>query len=436
MKRYTRRRFLSTTTAGTVAAFLGGYVDSASSSPNDQIAVALIGINGIGMYHVRQIAANRLARVVALCDVDDAVLARGVRRVKEMTGNTPQTTRDYRTIIDDKSIDAVVIATPHHWHCPIAVPALLAGKDVYVEKPASHVFQEGRLLVDAARKNGRIVQHGTQMRSSRVTAEAAEVLKSGILGDIKITKAWNVQDRGFAKPVSDSNPPAGVDYDRWLGPAKKRPFNRNRFHGSWRLFREYGNGDFGDDGAHDLDIAAWALGVAEHPVRITAHGSNVKPPGYREFPDNMNVSFEFADGRVLIYEDRLFTPYGMHGVDSGNAFYGTNGYMIFSRRGFFRTYLGRNEKPGPKSGQARRVGVPLPTHMEDFFNCVRNRQPTKANADIAHRTAALIHLGEIAYRTKTVLEFDSKAETITNSKEAHAMLTKEYRKPYGLPQRI
>jgi predicted dehydrogenase len=436
MKRYSRRRFLSTTTAGTVAAFLGGYVESASSSPNDQIAVALIGINGIGMGHVRQIAAISGARVVTLCDVDDAVLARGVKWVKEMTSNTPQTTRDYRTIIDDKSIDAVVIATPHHWHCPIAVPALLAGKDVYLEKPASHVFHEGRLLVDAASKNKRIVQHGTQMRSSRVTAEAAEVLKSGILGDIKITKAWNVQDRGYAKPVPDSNPPVGVDYDCWLGPAKKRPFNRNRFHGTWRLFREYGNGDFGDDGAHDLDMAAWALGVTEHPVRITAHGSNVEPPGYREFPDNMNVSFEYADGRVLIYEDRLFTPYGMHGVDSGNAFYGTKGYMIFSRRGFFRTYLGRNEEPGPKSGQSRRKGVQLPTHMEDFLNCVRNRKPTKATADIAHRTAALIHLGEIAYRTKTVLEFDSKTETITNSKEAHAMLTKEYRKPYGLPQRI
>ena len=353
-----------------------------------------------------------------------------------MTGKTPQTTHDYRTIIDDKSIDAVVIATPHHWHCPIAVPALLAGKDVYVEKPASHVFQEGRLLVDAARKNGRIVQHGTQMRSSPVTAEAAEVLKSGILGDIKITKAWNVQDRGFARPVPDSDPPVGVDYDRWLGPAKKRPFNRNRFHGTWRLFREYGNGDFGDDGAHDLDMAVWALGVTEHPVRITAHGSNVKPPGYREFPDNMNVSFEYADGRVLIYEDRLFTPYGMHGVDSGNAFYGTNGYMIFSRRGFFRTYLGRNEQPGPKSGQGGRSGVRLPTHMEDFLNCVRNRRPTRADAVTAHRTAALIHLGEIAYRTRTVLEFDSKAETITNSKEAHAMLTKEYREPYGLPSRV
>jgi predicted dehydrogenase len=436
MKRHSRRQFLSTTTAGAITAFFSGYAKSTGSSPNDQIAVALIGINGIGMYHVRQIAATDGTRAVTLCDVDDAVLARGAKRVKEKTGKTPQTTHDYRTIIDDKSIDAVVIATPHHWHCPIAVPALLAGKDVYIEKPASHVFHEGRLLVDAARKKGRVVQHGTQMRSSRVTVEAAEVLKSGILGDIKITKAWNVQDRGFARPVPDSDPLAGVDYDRWLGPAKKRPFNRNRFHGTWRLFREYGNGDFGDDGAHDLDMAAWALGVTEHPVRITAHGSNVKPPGYREFPDNMNVSFEYADSRVLIYEDRLFTPYGMHGVDSGNAFYGTDGYMLFSRRGFFRTYLGRNEQPGPRSGQSRRSGVRFPTHMEDFLNGVRNRQPTKADAEIAHRTAALIHLGEIAYRTRTVLEFDSKAETITNSKEAHAMLTKEYRKPYGLPSRV
>ncbi|MHC4399090.1 MAG: Gfo/Idh/MocA family protein [Planctomycetota bacterium] len=290
--------------------------------------------------------------------------------------------------------------------------------------------------MDAARKNKRIIQHGTQMRSSPVLAKAAEVLKSGILGEIKIAKAWNVQDRGFAKPVPDSQPPSGVDYDRWLGPAKKRPFNRNRFHGTWRLFREYGNGDLGDDGAHDLDTAAWGLGVMEHPVRITAHGSSVNPPGYREFPDNMNISFEYADGRVLIYEDRLFTPYGMHGVDSGNAFYGTKGYMIFSRRGFFRTYLGKKEEPGPKSGQSGRVGAPTASHMQNFLNSIRSRKTTKADAEIAHRTCALIHLGEIAYRTKTVLEFDPKTETIANSMEANAMLTKEYREPYGLPKSV
>jgi predicted dehydrogenase len=432
MKRQSRRRFLSSTTAAGIAAAVSGAGKTAPASPNNRIAVAVIGFNGMGMHHVQQTAANQGARAVALCDIDDAVLARGVSKVKEIAGNAPRTTRDFRSIIDDKSIDAVVVATPHHWHCLIAIPALLAGKDVYVEKPASHVFHEGRLLADAARKNNRIVQHGTQMRSSPVTAEAGEVLKSGILGEIKIAKAWNVQDRGFAQSAPDSQPPSGVDYDRWLGPAQQRRFNQNRFHRTWRLFREYGNGDFGDDGAHDLDMAAWGLGVTEHPVRITAHGSNVKPPGYREFPDNMNVSCEFADGRVLIYEDRLFTPYGMHGVDSGNAFYGTEGYMIFSRRGYFRTYLGKNEEPGPESGQSGRVGAPIPSHIQNFFDCIGSRKATKADAEIAHRTCALIHLGEIACRTKTVLDFDPQTEIITNSKEANAMLAKEYRKPYGL----
>ncbi|MCH2202437.1 MAG: Gfo/Idh/MocA family oxidoreductase [Fuerstiella sp.] len=437
MKRTSRRQFLSSVTAAGVVAATGSSTPVAGKvASNDQITVGLIGFRGMGMGHVRRIASNAGAKAVALCDIDDSVLARGAATVKDLAGNTPHTTRDFRDIIEDSSIDAVVIATPHHWHCPIAIPALLAGKDVYVEKPASHVFHEGRLLVDAAHKNNCIVQHGTQMRSSPVTAEAAEILASGILGDIKVTKAWNVQDQGFAKPIPDGREPSGIDYDRWLGPAKLRPFNKNRFHRTWRLFREYGNGDFGDDGAHDLDMAAFGLGVSEHPVRITAHGSNVNPPGYREFPDNMNVSFEYADGRVLIYEDRLFTPYGLHGVDSGNAFYGTEGYMIFSRRGFFRTYLGRKEKPGPKSGESGRVGTPVPSHMQNFLNSIRTREPTKTGAEIAHRTSALIHLGEIAYRTRTVLEFDPETERVTNSPKANTMLTKEYREPFGLPDRI
>jgi predicted dehydrogenase len=434
--RPSRRRFLSQTAALGVSSMVGANGRSADRLVNDQIAVALIGFRNMGRHHVASIARSRDARVVVLCDIDPRVLDREVNKVREITGTTPRTTGNFQTIIDDPTIDAVVIATPHHWHCPIGVPALLSGKDVYIEKPASHVFHEGRLLVDAATKNHCIVQHGTQMRSSPVTAEAGRVLKSGILGEIKITKAWNVQDAGFSEPVPDSQAPVGVDYDRWLGPAKIRPFNANRFHNTWRKFREYGNGDFGDDGAHDLDMAAWALGVSEHPVRITAHGSNVNPPGYREFPDNMNVSFEYKDGGVLIYEDRLFTPYGMHQVDSGNAFYGTEGYMIFSRRGFFRTYLGKKEEPGPSLGKSGRVGTPLPSHMQVFLDSVRSREPTNAHAEIAHRTSALIHLGEAAYRTRSVLEFDPAAEKVTNNKEAHAMLTKEYRAPYGLPANI
>ena len=434
MNPWKRRDFLRGAIGG--AALLGTCGGRTFAGPNDQIAVAVIGFNGMGMGHVHQVAKNRGARVVALCDVDDRVMARGKEAVKNISGNEPWGTREFRKIVDDPSIDAVIIGTPHHWHCPIAIPALQAGKDVYVEKPASHVFREGRLLVDTAWKHKRIVQHGTQMRSSSVTEEAGKVLESGILGEIKMSKAWNVQDRGIRKSVSDSESPAEVDYDRWLGPAPKRPFNVNRFHNKWRLFRDYGNGDIGDDGAHDLDMAAWGLGATEHPLQITAHGSNVRPPGYREYPDNMFVAFKYADRRVLLYEDRLFTPYGQHGVDSGNAFYGTEGFMIFSRRGFFRTYLGKKEEPGPRTGQSGRVGAPVPTHMENFLDCVRSRKRTKANEEIAHRTCALIHLGEIAFRTKTVLQFDPKTETIRNNETANSMLSKQYRKPYELPEHV
>ena len=435
MAQIKRRGFLagSVTAAGYWAA---GPSQPARAAVNDVISMAVIGFNGMGMGHVGQLAGNGAVRITTLCDVDPSVRQRGFQRVKSAAGHRPQLTDDFRRVVDDPRIDAVTIATPHHWHCPIAIPMLMAGKDVYVEKPASHVFREGRLLVDAAKKYGRVVQHGTQMRSSPVTREAGEVLKSGILGDIRITKAWNVQNRGFQKPVPDGNAPQGVDYDRWLGPAPKRAFNANRFHGKWRLWRAYGNGDMGDDGAHDIDMAAWALGVTTHPIEITAHGSNTQPAGYREYPDNSFAAFRYKDGRVLLYEDRLYTPYGEHGVDSGNAFYGTEGYMIFSRRGFFRTYLGKKETPGPQSGQAGRVGAPLPTHMEDFVNAMRSRKATKAPAEVAHRTCALIHLAEIALRSKTVLEFDPELETITNSTSAQAMLGKEYRAPYGLPESI
>ena len=162
--------------------------------------------------------------------------------------------------------------------------------------------------------------------------------------------------------------PRGVNYDRWLGPARKRTFNRNRFHRTWRAFREYGNGDLGDDGIHDVDMARWGLGVTAHPVRITAHGSRIGFRGDREFPDNMLINYQYADNKVLIYEDRLWTPYGQHGFDSGNAFYGTEGYMIFSRRGYFQVYLGKDERKGPGMGQRGRVGQPLPAHLDNFIS--------------------------------------------------------------------
>lgn len=399
----------------------------------ERIGVAVVGVNGMGHAHVRTLAANKGARLVAICDIDPMPRARAVKTVQDAKRSAPTQVEDFRRLLDNKEIQALVIATPHHWHMPIALRAMAAGRDVYVEKPASHVFREGRLLVEAAQKHRRIVQHGTQMRSSPVTVRAAEVLASGILGTIKVTKAWNCQRQVSPKPSADGNTPKGVNYDLWLGPAPQRKFNRVRFHRSWRLFRDYGNGDIGDDGIHDLDMARWGLGETTHPIKITAHGSRVDPDlGAREYPDNMMVTYEYASGKVLIYEDRQYTPYGLHGVDSGNAFYGTRGYMIFSRRGFFQVFLGEREERGPALGERGRVGTPLPAHMENFLACIRNRRPTSAPADVAHLSAGLVHLGEIAYRTGRILRFDPKTETFRDDRDANALLTKEYRKPWGL----
>jgi predicted dehydrogenase len=356
--------------------------------------------------------------------------------VSEFQSPPPRHTAHYEDVLADPDVAACLIATPHHWHAPIALAAMAAGKDVYIEKPISHVYNEGQLIIAAARKYGRIVQQGSQMRSSPVTEKAGALLKEGIIGEIKVARAWTAEVRSVAPPLPDGEPPEGVDYDRWLGPAPKRPFNPHRFHGSWRMFRDYGNGEIGDDGIHDLDMAAWGLGVDTFPRQITARGGMMLLEGHAsEYPDNLNVVYEYADGRLLVYENYPFTAYGIHGFDNGNVFYGTEGYMIFSRRGAFSVFLGPKGTPGPTEGRELRGQTGYPEHMADFLAAVRERRPTRANAETAHRSCALVHLGEIAYRTRGRIEFDPTTERFANAfEEADRLLTKEYREPYGLPE--
>jgi len=209
-----------------------------------------------------------------------------------------------------------------------------------------------------------------------------------------------------------------------------RPFNRHRFHGYWPWMREYGNGDIGNDGTHDLDMARFGLGVTTHPVRITAHGSRIELKGEREYPDNMMVAYHYAEGKVLLYEDRGWSPYHPYGYDSGNAFYGTEGWMLFTRRGFFQVYLGAQEEPGP----SLKGDTGHPNHRINFVECVRSRQQPAAGAEVAHLSCALPHLGEISYRVGRVLHFDPASEQILSDPEANAMLTKPYREPWALPK--
>ncbi|MBM3785161.1 MAG: Gfo/Idh/MocA family oxidoreductase [Acidobacteria bacterium] len=408
--------------------FAGSLTAAFAAGANDQVSLAFVGTGGMGTAHVKRTLDLKTAQVTAVCDVDSNNAERAGKIVYDATGKAPRTVSDFRRLLDDKSIDAFIIATPHHWHAPVAVAAMKAGKDVYVEKPASHVFREGRVLIDTARQYKRVFQHGTQMRSSEVTAKARELLDSGIIGAVKMSKAWNQQKLSNPAKVPDSAPPPGVDYDLWLGPAPKRGFNPARYNHSsnWTTWRDYGNGSIGDDGIHDLDMARFGLDPKTHPVRITAHGSTVAGP-IGEYPDNMTVSYHFEEGKVLLYEERNWTPYGQYGFDSGNAFYGTEGFMVFSRRGYLQVYLGRKEEKGP----GMQGGSGHPGHFANFLDCVRSRQQPIANAEVAHRSCALVHLGEIAYRVGRVLHFDPATETVRDDAQANALLTKSYRPPFG-----
>jgi len=410
-----RRQFIAATAAAPFV--LRG------QSKADRPTVAVIGTGSRGDGLAR--TAVDYADLIYTCDVF-LKRAENIAKILKRGNHVAKATTDFRRVLEDKAVDAVFIATPHHWHTPIAVRALEAGKHVYIEKPASHVYSEGRLLIDAALKAKRLVQHGTQMRSSEVTMKADKVLKSGLLGEIKLSRAWSIEPRHHPAPLPDEKPPPKLDYNTWLGPAPQRAYNRNRV-GRWRWYRDYGNGEMGDDGIHDIDLAVWGLGVDTLPVKIAAHGADINLKGETEYPNHCNASFQYADGREVLYETRNWAPYRMHGFDSGNAFYGTDGYMIFSRRGFFQTYLGAKEEKGP----GMRGGHGSREHVKYFIDAIAGKKVPTFGAELAHRSCALVHLGEIAYRLGRTLAFDPKTETFPNDAEATAMLTKKYRAPWG-----
>ena len=440
MKRETtRRRFLhqsAEAAAITAAASTLGGVQAFGARKPETIHLGIIGCGGIMNLHVKGLVGRREAVSIAwLCDVDPRQIEKISKHLSGFQSAPPKRTSRYEDVIEDRNVDAVIIATPHHWHAPIALRAMQQRKDLYIEKPISHVFNEGQLIIAAAKKYGCVVQQGSQMRSSPVTEKAGRLLAEGIIGEVMVARAWTAEMRQVVRPVSNSKPPAGVDYDRWLGPAPQRDFNPHRFHVTWRMFRDYSNGEIGDDGIHDLDMARWGLGVSTMPRQITARGGRMMLHGHAsDYPDNMLVNYEYPDGKLLIYENYPFTSYGMHGFDNGNVFYGTEGYMIFSRRGAFSVFLGPKAKRGPTEGRDIRGRRGYAEHMANFLQAVRHRKPTRASAEIAHHSCALVHLGEIAYRTQGRLDFDPKTEKFVGSDEANQLLSKEYRNPYGLPE--
>ena len=376
---------------------------------------------------------------MALCDVDDTQSA----RVKELVGRdfsqTPElVTRDLRRVLDRRDIDAVIVATPDHWHALATVMACEAGKDVYVEKLLSLTIGEGRVMVDVARKHNRVVQMGTQQRSAPHYADAVDYVKSGALGTIRLVKTWAYQDWMGNIPVKpDGPPPSTVNYDLWLGPAPLRPFNPNRFHFNFRWYYDYSGGLMTDWGAHMIDIANWAMGVKAPRAAVSVGGKFGFPDDAEETPDTQQALWEF-DGYSMIWEQATAVGQGPYMRDHGVAFHGNNGVLVVDRGGW-EVYPETESKNGKKSyryaGEPRRGsgGVDYhQLHVKNFLECVDSRQRPRSDVEIGHNSMISCHLGNIAFRSKRRVQWDVDAEKVVGDPEAQALVTKAYRPPWKL----
>jgi predicted dehydrogenase len=441
MRAIDRRHFLQETAVISGLAALGAGANVARSEeepaaparkvgPNDAIRVAVIGVNGRGLEHIAGYAKLPEARITTICDADKNVIGRAMMGVRAIYGSEPKFEQDLRRVFDDKDIDAVSIATPNHWHSLATIWACQAGKDVYVEKPVSHNVFEGRKAVEAARKYGRVVQTGTQCRSHKGIKDAMAFLHSGKLGHVYMAKGLCYKPRGSIGHKPDSAAPAGLDYDLWTGPAELKPFNANRLHYNWHWMWNTGNGDLGNQGIHQMDLARWGLGKNEFPKAVQAAGGRFGYKDDGETPNTEHVAFEFDDCE-LQFEVRGLPTNDELGVKVGDIFYGTEGILAISSYTKWQTFMGPKLEKGPG-------GDASGDHFKNFLAAVKARDPKLLAADIeeGHLSSAYCHLGNIAYRLGRKLHIDASTESFVNDPEADRMLTRAYRAPYVVPAQV
>lgn len=427
----TRRTFLK---AG--AAALAVPAATPAAGKPDKLTVALIGCGGMGSNHLRQLVKHKQLTIGYVCDVDSMRLA-AAAKVATDAGHAPKAERDLRKVLDDKAVNAVWIATPDHWHSPAAIMAADHGKHVYVEKPCSHNVREGRLMIEAGARNKVVIQVGTQSRSTKTVKEAMDRLKGGAIGDVLAGKAWNSQLRRNLGKVKPSEPPAHIDYDTWLGPAPVAPFYTNRVHGSWRFFIDYGAGDMGNDGVHNVDVGVWGMDLTTLPNRVAALGGKYFFDDDQEWPDTQYVVCEYDAGnggkkpRQFVFEQRIWSPYVQEGYENGNAFYGTKGMLIIGHTQGWKLYAERNKLVEEMAGP-----VDLPGHHQNFINAVLQGEKPAAPAEVGHVSASICHLANICTRLRKTVEFDPAKEQITNSPDANALLRRKYRDHWGTPKGV
>ncbi len=432
---------------------------------NDRLRIAVVGLHGRGWDHVTEIAPHKDVEIAAFCDIDENVLRERVAHAEKMGLPKPATFVDLRRLLEDKSIDAVTIATPNHWHSLQSIWACQAGKDVYCEKPCSHNLWEGKQLVRAAEKYNRIVQHGTQSRSHKGIIEGIEKLRGGVIGDVYLSRGLCYKWRDTIGRTAESPVPEGVHYDLWTGPAPMKPFTKNRFHYNWHWIWDTGNGDIGNQGVHEMDIARWGLGV-KWPKKVSALGGHFMFDDDQQTPNTLNASFEYEmpDGsrRMLEFEVRHWISNHEAGVGTsafgesaipaagltpsapkkgqgpkntiGNIFYGSKGFMAMDGYEGYKTWLNEDHEDGP-------TGKGAGDHYQNFFECVRSRkkEDLKAPIEEGYISAGLVHLANVSYRLGRTLYFNSQKEEAIGDEEANRLLRdadRGYREPYVVPENV
>ncbi len=427
-----RRSFIKNSAGVAVALSLPTIIPARAFGANDRVSVAVLGVHGRGQNHISGFSNLKNVEVAALCDPDNVVLQERAEEFEKKYGKKVKTEMDLRKVFDDKSIDAISIAMPNHWHALATIWACQAGKDVYVEKPGSHSFTEGPKIIEAAKKYKRIVQHGVQLRSSAAMQEAVKHLRDGLIGEVYMARGLVFKWRPDLGDKGTSPVPEGLDYDLWTGPAQMKPFSKNYVHYNWHWYWNYGNGDIGNQGIHETDLCMWGLGVDTFPEKITSAGGKFLWKDAQETPEVLSSTYIYPNERKIIeFEVRPWMTNEEGGTGIGNIFYGSEGYMVVKGYDFYETFLGRERKPGP----TRKAGG---DHFKNFIDAVVARDPALLNGppETLHLSSGLAHLGNIAYRTGRNLTFDPKKEKFVNDKEADGMLSREYRAPFSMPRNV
>lgn len=421
----TRRGFVAATATAAAAA-------AQRVSAQDQVQVGVVGVGGRGRSLTGLLTEFPDVKIGWMVDVDQASLERAQKVIQDAGAAQPRTTDDMRRVFDDPSVDAVVIATPDHWHAPATILACDAGKDVYVEKPCSHNIREGRLMIDAARRNGRIVQMGVQRRSMPTLQQAMQDIHDGKIGKVHAAKAWDVQMRDDIGHAEDQPVPEGVDYETWLGPAPWIPFNPNRFHYKWHWHWHFGTGDAGNDGVHHMDLARWALGVS-YPTVVGGHAKKYYFDDDQQTPDTMTIAFDHGD-KSLIWEMRIWNPYGIEGgVDNGIAVYGDEGAMIFGRWGRGGEGVKVLDRAGKEVEHREVTSEEGSLHMRNFLDCVKSRKLPNCDIGEGHLSTLHAHLANIVARVNRTVRFDAETETVVGDEQANLYVSRKYRTHWATP---